>query len=118
MRCLESGRLVSSGRSRCSGQGVSRVCASVKKADLITDDVKVVVSTIHKAKGLEFDGVVVTSCVKDVFPHYYSKSVDAVHEDARLLYVRLTRAKKEIVITTHDTTVNRVGSFPRYPSPF
>jgi ATP-dependent exoDNAse (exonuclease V) beta subunit len=36
---------------------VSRVSASVKKADLITDDVKVVVSTIHKAKGLEFDGV-------------------------------------------------------------
>jgi DNA helicase-2/ATP-dependent DNA helicase PcrA len=79
---------------------------------------KVVVSTIHKAKGLEFDGVVVTSCVKDVFPHYYSKSVESVREDARLLYVGLTRAKKEIVITTHDTTVNRGGSFPRYPSPF
>ena len=95
-----------------------RDLSTYSEADLITDDVKVVVSTIHKAKGLEFDGVVVTSCVKDVFPHYYSKTVDAVHEDARLLYVGLTRAKKEIVITTHDTTVNRGGSFSRYPSPF
>lgn len=95
-----------------------RDLSTYSEADLITEDVKVVVSTIHKAKGLEFDGVVVTSCVKDVFPHYYSKSVEAVREDARLLYVGLTRAKKEIVITTHDTTVNRGGSFPRYPSPF
>ena len=95
-----------------------RDLSTYSEADLITDDVKVVVSTIHKAKGLEFDGVVVTSCVKDVFPHYYSKTVDAVHEDARLLYVGLTRAKMEIVITTHDTTVNRGGSFSRYPSPF
>ena len=97
---------------------MSRVSASLKEADLITDDVKVVVSTIHKAKGLEFDGVVVIICVKDVLPHYYSKSVDAVGEDARLLNVGLTRAKKEIVITTHDTTVNRGNCFQRYPSPF
>jgi DNA helicase-2/ATP-dependent DNA helicase PcrA len=95
-----------------------RDLSTYSEADLITEDVKVVVSTIHKAKGLEFEGVVVTSCVENIFPHYYSKSSDAIDEDARLLYVGLTRAKKEIVITTHDTVENRGRSFPRYPSPF
>ena len=88
------------------------------EADLITEDVKVVVSTIHKAKGLEFEGVVLTSCIKDIYPHYYSKTTEAIKEDARLFYVGLTRAKKEIVLTSHDTVINRGGSFSRYPSPF
>lgn len=95
-----------------------RDLSTFSEADLITDDVKVVVSTIHKAKGLEFEGVVLASCVKDVYPHYYSKSPEAVREDARLFYVGLTRAKKEIVLTTHDTVVNRGGTFPRFESPF
>ncbi len=92
--------------------------STYSEVDLITDVEKVVVSTVHKAKGLEFEAVVVTSCVKDIYPHYYSKTAAAREEDARLLYVALTRAKEFVVITTHDSTVNRGGKFPRYPSPF
>jgi DNA helicase-2/ATP-dependent DNA helicase PcrA len=89
------------------------------ESDLITEDDKLVVSTIHKAKGLEFDSVIITGCVKDNFPHFYSRNIPAaVEEDARLLYVALTRAKSEILITMHDSVSNRGGVFPRYPSPF
>jgi DNA helicase-2/ATP-dependent DNA helicase PcrA len=95
-----------------------RDLSSYSEADLITEDVKVVVSTIHKAKGLEFEGVVITSCVWGTFPHFYSHTEEAVREDARLLYVGLTRAKKEILISTHDEVQTRVGWDNRVPSPF
>ena len=107
---------------------LSRLLASLvpelstySESDLISDDDRVVVSTVHKAKGLQFEAVVVTSCVDDVYPNYYSKrksDLNAVEEDARLLYVALTRAQRSIVVTMHDTAINRGGSFPRYPSPF
>ena len=93
--------------------------STYSESDLITDNDRLVVSTIHKAKGLEFDSVVVTGCVKDNFPHFYSRNnQSATAEDARLLYVALTRAKAEILITMHDSVTNRGGTFPRYPSPF
>lgn len=92
--------------------------STYSEADLITGFEKLVVSTIHKAKGLEFDGVVVTGCVNDIYPHYYSMTKDQKAEDARLLYVALSRAKNEIVISTHDTVERPSGSHPRFPSPF
>ena len=93
--------------------------STYSEADLISGDEKVVVSTVHKAKGLEFDAVVVTSCVQDIYPHFYSKTPDKVEEDARLLYVALTRAKVAIAITTHDQSTNKWGkTFPRWPSHF
>lgn len=93
--------------------------SSFSESDLIAMYDRVVVSTIHKAKGLEFDSVVITGCVKDNFPHFYSRNNQtAIQEDARLLYVALTRAKSELVITMHDSVSNRGGTFPRYPSPF
>jgi DNA helicase II / ATP-dependent DNA helicase PcrA len=93
--------------------------STYSEADLITGDEKVVVSTVHKAKGLEFEAVVVTSCVQEVYPHYFSKTPERVEEDARLLYVALTRAKLAIAITTHDQSINQWGKqFSRWPSQF
>lgn len=70
--------------------------STYSEADLITGEEKVVVSTVHKAKGLEFEAVVVTSCVQDVYPFFSSKAAEKIEEDARLLYVGLTRAKVAI----------------------
>lgn len=93
--------------------------STYSESDLITGLEKLVVSTVHKAKGLEFDGVVVASCVQDVYPHFYAKSNDERSEDARLLYVALSRAKQAIVVSTHDTVrTPKGGQYPRFPSPF
>ncbi len=93
--------------------------STYSEADLISENDRIIVSTIHKAKGLEFDSVVISGCVKDNFPHFYSRNNRvATEEDARLLYVALSRAKKEILITMHDSVTNRGGTYPRYPSPF
>lgn len=94
--------------------------SAYSEAGLITGDERVVVSTVHKAKGLQFDGVVISSCVDDVYPNYFSKRDGPflIEEDARLMYVAMTRAMKTLVFTYHDSSINRGRTYPRYRSPF
>lgn len=73
-----------------------------READLcgsatITD--RVFVSTIHKAKGLEFDHVVVFDVVDGRIPNFYNEGKPALlSEDARKLYVAMSRAKRQLVV--------------------
>ena len=75
----------------------------LREADLILGDERYVISTIHKAKGLEFDCVVIPRCIDDVYPHYFSKrapdAARSIAEDARLLYVAMTRTRRQLVIS-------------------
>ena len=70
-----------------------------KEVDLITGDEEIIISTIHKAKGLEWDNVIIPHCNSDIYPLYTAKTITAKKEEARLLYVGLSRAKKRILIT-------------------
>jgi DNA helicase-2/ATP-dependent DNA helicase PcrA len=59
----------------------------------------VTVMTVHGAKGLEFDLVFVPGLEDGLFPS--GKSIDeknGVEEERRLMYVAITRAKKELVL--------------------
>ena len=51
-------------------------------------------STIHSAKGLEFDKVYIIDINDDVLP----QTKETIEEDRRLLYVALSRAKSELTI--------------------
>ncbi|MBI9060264.1 MAG: UvrD-helicase domain-containing protein [Labilibaculum sp.] len=73
-----------------------------KESDLLLGDEKIVISTIHKAKGLEFDNVIIPEATNLVYPSRYAKTPEEIEEDARLLYVALTRAKQKIIITYSD----------------
>ena len=70
-----------------------------KEVDLVTGKEDIVISTIHKAKGLEWDNVIIPHCNNGIYPFIYSKSEKEKLEDARLLYVALSRAKKKILVT-------------------
>jgi DNA helicase-2/ATP-dependent DNA helicase PcrA len=70
---------------------------TIKEADLVIDEEKVVISTIHRAKGLEFTNVIIPECNLGNFPYGSTKDKD---EDARTLYVAMTRAKKRLFIIT------------------
>lgn len=75
---------------------------SLKEADLCSSDVvqdRVFLSTVHKAKGLEFDHVVIADVRDGVYPFFKSSTPEAREEDARKFYVALSRAKKTITIT-------------------
>ena len=58
---------------------------------IVSDDKSVFVSTIHKAKGREFDNVYLLSSIPDV------RDV----EDMRAYYVGLTRAKRNLFLVTN-----------------
>ena len=63
-----------------------------------TDD-KVVLMTIHSAKGLEFNNVFVIGLEEGIFPN--SRSVDdeeELEEERRLAYVAITRTKNQLYI--------------------
>lgn len=75
---------------------------SLKEADLCSSDVvqdRVFLSTVHKAKGLEFENVVIADARDGVYPFFKSSTPEAREEDARKFYVALSRAKKTITIT-------------------
>jgi superfamily I DNA/RNA helicase len=62
-------------------------------------DGRVVISTIHKAKGLEWRSVWLTNCYQGSLPHMYSMgSPEEIDEERRLFYTALTRAKDQLTI--------------------
>jgi len=68
------------------------VIGKLKEADLLVGDEKIVISTIHKAKGRQFDAVV----IPDVRRLLLDGSVDEECEAQRLLYVAMSRAKRHL----------------------
>lgn len=79
-------------------------------------------ATMHRAKGLEFDRVLIAGVKDGVVPH--DKALAQADDDATweralkrersLLYVAATRAKRQVIVTCHDApspwlTVDRRG---------
>jgi len=64
-------------------------------------DARVLMMTMHSAKGLEFPVVVIAGLEEGLFPH--SRSVDdeaELEEERRLCYVGITRAERRLVLTS------------------
>lgn len=64
------------------------------------DTEQIRLSTIHQAKGLEFDVVFVIMLCDGLFPSSRSiESVDGEEEERRLFYVAITRARNELYLS-------------------
>lgn len=80
---------------------------------------KVVLSTIHRVKGLEFKHVYLVSAAEGILPHKKSLAVeldfpDAVEEERRLFYVAATRAKETLLITLSRSVYGKVFAASRF----
>lgn len=72
------------------------------------------IATAHKAKGLEFESVIVFNATEGAYPYFYniqSNNSERIREDARRFYVAISRAKKHLCITYSD--VNARGGISR-----
>ncbi|MDH4201179.1 MAG: UvrD-helicase domain-containing protein [Spirochaetia bacterium] len=64
--------------------------------------------TIHGAKGLEFDNVLVFGVARHIFPHRWNQ----FDEEVRLLYVAITRAKKRLEFLSWEDENTFSGFMP------
>ena len=84
----------------------------------------VVLSTIHSAKGLEWDSVVIMGLIDGVLPISFALgSEEEIEEEQRLFYVAITRAQNGCFLTLHHegtrggiTQFNKISRFVDMPS--
>ncbi len=90
---------------------------------------KVVLTTLHGSKGLEFPICFMIGLEEELLPHIRTlqpqatDATDADHatdisEERRLCYVGITRAQRKLYLTRSCTRVSRGRSVPRTPSRF
>jgi len=75
-------------------------CSLLTDADRLVGGDRVLLLTVHNAKGLEFDAVVVAGLEEGLLPHATSLDRgEQLEEERRLFYVALTRARDEVLLT-------------------
>ncbi|NQU19024.1 ATP-dependent helicase [bacterium] len=72
-----------------------------------SDERPIVLSTIHSAKGLEWEAVFIISLMEGCLPVSYSlEDEESIEEERRLLYVAVTRAKSRLFLSMHNQGQN------------
>lgn len=92
---------------------VDKVAETMKKGRFHKDEDRVILSTIHGVKGMEFKNVFIVNCVEDNIPHKNSLP-DNIEEERRLFYVGITRAIDNLWLCI----ANEVKGSVRKPSRF
>ena len=98
-------------------------------ADSTARPAAVRVMTAHRAKGLEWPVVVVAGVQEDVWPNLTPRPTllrpdllagppptarDRLHEERRVMYVALTRAREHLVVTAVDSGSDEAGGPSRF----
>jgi DNA helicase-2/ATP-dependent DNA helicase PcrA len=79
----------------------------------------VTLSTLHRAKGLEWDAAFLPQLEEGTLPIRQSSSdADALAEERRLLYVGITRARRHLVLSWAGSRVGAKGPARARPSRF
>ena len=94
------GELVSSAKEFAQVDEFLEQVSLVADADDLSDDDKVIMMTMHAAKGLEYPVVFIVGVEEGLFPHSRAL-VDAneLEEERRLAYVGITRAQERLFLT-------------------
>lgn len=98
---------------------LSEVSLATDQDEEENDEPKVTLMTVHASKGLEFKNVFIVGVEDDLFPSLMSKENEAeIEEERRLLYVAITRAKENCVMTYAGSRFRNGQTIASRPSPF
>jgi superfamily I DNA/RNA helicase len=131
-----TGLLNSLQRFMDKGKGIDKLAEYLRHLSLDSSDDKqpeegdrVVLTTLHGAKGLEFPVCFMIGLEEELLPHARTLNPQAtdvmdvdhatdVSEERRLCYVGITRAQRKLYLTRAATRVSRGRIMPRTPSRF
>jgi len=83
------------------------------------DESPLVLSTIHSAKGLEWETVFLIQCLDGIIPSGYAiEDPKQMEEEIRLVYVAVTRAKDQLFLTYPAMHQSFYGDYFTNPSRF
>ncbi len=117
-------------KPKCSLAGYLQNLSLITSGDEDQDDDQLVkLMTLHGCKGLEFDVVCISHCNSGMLPHSRlevefednpSELAIAIEEERRLLYVGMTRARKNLTLyfATARMDARAKNPIPMTPSPF
>lgn len=102
------------------GEFLEQVALITDIDGLDNDNDRVVMMTLHSAKGLEFNNVFLIGMEDGIFPGTQSifAGESAIEEERRLAYVGITRAKKRLFITNTESRVMFGKTTRNMPSRF
>ena len=101
--------LVSAAREYEGREAEPSLAAFVDRLSLLSEadesegaeDARVLLMTLHAAKGLEFPAVIISGLEEGLFPHSRSADDDeTLEEERRLCYVGMTRARRQLFLTS------------------
>ena len=101
--------LVSAAREYEGREAEPSLAAFVDRLSLLSEadesegaeDARVLLMTLHAAKGLEFPAVIIAGLEEGLFPHSRSADEDeTLEEERRLCYVGMTRARRQLYLTS------------------
>jgi superfamily I DNA/RNA helicase len=100
-------------RRRFDGDGDER-----RRDDNPGDRDRVVLTTFHRAKGLQWPTVIVLGLGAGLMPIASAQTPAAIEEERRLLYVALTRSEEELWCSWFDDARSGSRAAARGPSPW
>ena len=99
--------LVSAAREYEAREATPTLAGFVDRLSLLSDvdeeagaaDARVLMMTLHSAKGLEFPVVILAGLEEGLFPHALASEDADIEEERRLCYVGMTRARLQLLLT-------------------
>jgi DNA helicase-2/ATP-dependent DNA helicase PcrA len=84
-------------------QEILNVAALGNDADrYLNGEDRVLLLTVHQAKGLEFDTVFLAAATDNEFPAWLAQKEGRIDEEHRLFYVAATRARRRLLFSWHE----------------